>query len=195
MIRHIPKTALISTALISLGLATAPIVTDIAQAQGAESNSSPPAAPLLAQIESCRQVSPTISGLNVRQAPSLGASVVGVVPGGGEVVLEDLGESGWAPVTAPYDGYVSTSYLTTCAPDVGGAIVDETPMVSYGDMCRQVVVRSGLNVRAEPTVYSDRVTALPTGTTVLITEPATETWVPITEPADGYVASRFLGNC
>lgn len=62
-------------------------------------------------------------------------------------------------------------------------------------MCRQVIVRSGLNVRDEPTVYSDRLTALPTGTHVMVEGPAVDTWTPISEPVDGYVASRFLGDC
>jgi hypothetical protein len=195
MIQQIPKLTLISAALISLGLGTAPVVTDIAHAHETKVSQASAATPLLAQVERCRQVSSTVSGLNVRQAPSLSAPVVGVVAGGNEVALQDLGEGGWAPVTAPYEGYVSTSYLTNCAPNVGGTFVDATAVAATSDLCRQAIVRSGLNVRAEPTVYSNRVTALPTGTNVLIEGPANQTWSSITELVDGYVATRFLGEC
>ena len=196
MIQSISNLTIISAALISLGLGTAPILTDIAQAHEPEVASPAQTAVRLAQIESCRQVNSTISGLNVRRAPSLSADVVGIVPGGDEVVLQDLGEGGWAPITTPVNGYVSTSYLTNCAPDIGGTYADITPPATTSQMCRQVMVRSGLNVRTEPTVYSNRITALPTGTNVLIEGPTLgETWVPIREPVDGYVASRFLGDC
>lgn len=198
MIHPMSKSTLVTAALMSLGLGAAPMVTNLAQAQQVESYRPPSAPPLLAQIESCRQVSSTVSGLNVRQAPSLGAGVVGVVPGGNEVVLQDLGTGGWAPITAPYNGYVSTSYLTNCAPGVGGTFNDApvaADPASATNMCRQVIVRSGLNVRAEPTVYSTRLTALSTGTNVQVAGPATNNWVPIAEPVDGYVSSRFLGAC
>lgn len=64
------------------------------------------------------------------------------------------------------------------------------------DIAYAHVTEVASNVRAEPTVYSNRITALPTGTNVLV-EGSTldETWGPIREPVDGYVASRCLGDC
>jgi uncharacterized protein YgiM (DUF1202 family) len=195
MDRHLTKLAFLGAALISLGLGTVPVVTDIALARESTTLQAPSSTPLLAQADICRQVAPAVNGLNVRQAPSLSAEVVGVVPGGSSVVLQDTGENGWVAIAEPYQGYVASSYLTNCAADVGGTFGDEASVATSSEMCRQVIVRSGLNVRDEPTVYSDRLTALPTGTHVMVEGPAVDTWTPISEPVDGYVASRFLGDC
>jgi uncharacterized protein YgiM (DUF1202 family) len=148
---------------------------------------------LLAQADNCRQISSGIPGLNVRRAPSLTAEVVGVVPASTNVAIESLGADGWAPISAPYEGYVSTNYLTTCSPTDEIAAV--APVEPEGDQCRQVMVRSGLNVRVSPNRYSNRLTALPMGTTVQINGPANDNWVQITAPVNGYVAERFLGSC
>ncbi|PSR18519.1 hypothetical protein C8255_06935 [filamentous cyanobacterium CCP3] len=107
------------------------------------------------------------------------------------------------PITEPFDGYVSASYLLYCNPAAGAvsdtptadAPVADASVAGAAGVCRQVIVRSGLNVRAEPTVYSTRVGALPTGTTVTTAGAEVNDWLPISEPIDGYVAARFLGDC
>jgi len=114
MDRHLIKLAFMGAALLSLGLGTAPVVTDIARASYSKVLQAPHSAPLLAQIDKCRRVNASVSELNVRQAPSLAADVVGIVPSGEEVVLQDLGEGDWALITAPYDGYVSSQSLGAC---------------------------------------------------------------------------------
>lgn len=182
----------VSLATVSMGWLATPLAASessslLDSAQQARSHSI-----LMAQANNCRQVLPNITALNVRQAPSLTADVVGVVPGGRDVTLESLGADGWAPIAAPYEGYVAANYLTQCdsSNEVAATIVDPE-----GEQCRQVVVSSGLNVRVEPNRYSERLTALPTGTNVEIAESAAAPWVRITAPVDGYVAERFLGQC
>lgn len=188
------KLALIGTALATAGLGVASAAVPAARAAEATVASSTQSAPLLAQVDSCRQVTTAIRGLNVRQGPTLSSNVIGVVPGGTDVTLADRGQNGWAPIVEPFNGYVSTSYLVYCPPAVGGT-VSETPVAVAPDMCRQVIVRTGLNVRAQPTVYSARVGALPTGTNVTVTGAEVNNWLPISEPIDGYVAARFVGAC
>lgn len=148
----------------------------------------------LAQATNCRQVVSGISGLNVRENPSVESDVIGYIVPGRSVIIESLGTEGWAPISAPVEGFVSTRYLTLCDRSANvtptanaGAIADNT--------CREVGVRSGLNVRAEPSRYSNRITALAGGTRVQISETATENWVMITAPIEGYVARRFLEPC
>jgi hypothetical protein len=147
----------------------------------------------LAQVDTCRQVLPGIGGLNVRATPTLEAEVVTVLSGGSTVTIDNLGAEGWVPISAPVEGYVSSRYLQNCVPAaqavpaVGGPIPEDT--------CREVIVRSGLNVRAQPTVYSTRLAALPTGAQVPVSGPVVNNWVPIEEPVIGYVAERFLGPC
>lgn len=182
-------------ALASLGLGAIPAQADEAHALRGQPNQFRPQPTILAQFETCRQVSSGITGLNVRRAPSLTAEVVGVVPSDRSVTLESLGTDGWAPISEPYDGYVSTNYLTTCESLIETAATPvDTPDTIEGQ-CRQVIVRSGLNVRAKPSRYSNRLTALAAGTNVQVSGPETEHWVQITEPVDGYVAERFLGEC
>ena len=204
MLGHHSKFAFINTVLVTLGLGAVPVATNIAHASETTGDRSPQLAPLLAQADNCRQVTPNISGLNVRQSPTLTAAVVGVVPGGDNVTLQNRGQNGWVPITEPFDGYVSASYLLYCNPAVGGTIseapaadapVVDAPVADASGVCRQVIVRSGLNVRAEPTVYSTRVGALPTGTNVVVAGSEVNDWLPISEPIDGYVAERFLGDC
>ncbi|PSN16084.1 hypothetical protein C7293_04325 [filamentous cyanobacterium CCT1] len=204
MLKHHSKFALLNTTLVTLGLgAAAPVATAIAPASET-ATASPQAGPLLAQANTCRQVTPNIRGLNVRQAPTLSASVVGVVPGGNAIAIENTGQNGWVPITEPFNGYVSAGYLVYCNPAVAGTVTDapvadapvaDAPVADASGVCRQVIVRSGLNVRAEPTVYSTRLGALPTGTNVTTSGAEVNDWLPISEPIDGYVAARFLGDC
>lgn len=199
MLGNHSRFAVINAALVALGLSAAPVATAIAHASTIAVADSSPASPLLAQVDSCRQVTNRISGLNVRQAPTLTANVIGVVPGGDNVTLQNRGQSGWVPITEPFDGYVSASYLIYCNPAVRGTVSDtpvaNAPVTDASEVCRQVIVRSGLNVRAEPTVYSTRVGILRTGTNVTVVGSEVNNWLPISEPINGYVAARFLGDC
>ncbi|MGB3311454.1 MAG: SH3 domain-containing protein [Nodosilinea sp.] len=190
MLGHHSKFALTNTVLVTLGLSAAPV----AAIASVTATDSPQTAPLLAQIDSCRQVTTNINGLNVRQGPTLTANVIGVVPGGNTVTLDNIGQNGWAPITEPFNGYVSTSYLVYCSPAATGS-VSGTPVADASGVCRQVIVRSGLNVRSEPTVYSARVGALPTGANVTAAGTEVNDWLPISQPIDGYVSARFLGDC
>jgi hypothetical protein len=103
MNRRLTKLAFVGAALVSLGLGTAPVVTDIAHASEATVLPTPVSFPLIAQIESCRQVGATVSGLNVRQAPSLS-----------NVMIEGPTVGTWTPITAPVDGYVASRFLGDC---------------------------------------------------------------------------------
>ena len=63
--------------------------------------------------KNCREVSRR-GGLYVRQEPSSNSAVVGVVPNGRNVTIENLGTNGWVPISAPLQGYVSAANLTYC---------------------------------------------------------------------------------
>lgn len=184
------KLSAASLTIACLGVATLPAqASESPRTQQPEARS---ATALIAQADTCRRVSSSISALNVRRAPSLTAEVVDVVPGGRNVTLDNLGVEGWAPILEPVQGYVSTNFLTRCetAAETVAASVD-----IESDQCRQVMVPSGLNVRIEPNRYSERLTALPFGTNVEVTGAATTHWTEITAPVDGFVAERFLGSC
>ena len=63
--------------------------------------------------KNCREVSRR-GGLYVRQEPLSNSNVVGVVPNGRNVTIENRGANGWVPISAPLQGYVSATYLTYC---------------------------------------------------------------------------------
>ena len=63
--------------------------------------------------KNCREVSQRGS-LYVRREPSTNSAVVGVVPNGRNVTIENLGTNGWVPISAPLEGYVSAANLTYC---------------------------------------------------------------------------------
>lgn len=63
--------------------------------------------------KNCREVSRN-GGLFVRQEPSNNSNVVGVVPNGRNVTIENTGANGWVPISVPLQGYVSATYLTYC---------------------------------------------------------------------------------
>lgn len=62
----------------------------------------------------CREVSAR-GGVYVRQEPSINGDIVGVVPTGRNVTLENRGANGWVPISVPLQGYVSAAYLTYCS--------------------------------------------------------------------------------
>jgi uncharacterized protein YgiM (DUF1202 family) len=62
--------------------------------------------------------------------------------------------------------------------------------------CRQVIARSGLYVRTEPTVNSTALGIIQSGRNVTIANTGGNNgWVPITAPMEGYVYGGFLGLC
>jgi hypothetical protein len=188
LMAHLTKLSWVGVAAVALGVGTAPM------AQAGESLRAQARSPQrLAQVDFCRQVFPGIGGLNVRESPALSADVVTVLPAGSNVTLDNLGEGGWVPISAPVEGYVSSRYLRNCAPTAQAvpAVGGPTPEAT----CQAVIVSSGLNVRAQPTLFSNRLPALPTGTEVAVSGPVVNNWVPIEEPVVGYVAERFLGPC
>ena len=63
--------------------------------------------------KNCREVSKR-GGAYIRQEPSINSDVVGVVPNGRNVTIENRGADGWVPVSVPLQGYVSATYLTYC---------------------------------------------------------------------------------
>ena len=63
--------------------------------------------------KNCRAVSAR-GGLYVQQEPSSNSNVIGVVPNGRNVTIENRGANGWVPISAPLQGYVSATYLTYC---------------------------------------------------------------------------------
>lgn len=63
--------------------------------------------------KNCREVSAR-GGVYVRQDPSINSDVVGVVPNGRNVTIENRGANGWVPISVPLQGYVSAAYLTYC---------------------------------------------------------------------------------
>lgn len=190
--KHLTRFSIASFATASLGLVALPATASEGRVSQTQSAGMRSPSTLLAQADNCRQVSSSIAGLNVRRAPSLTAEVVGVIPSGRNVTLESLGADGWAPIAAPIQGYVSANYLSSC-----GALTEAVaaPVETSDNQCRQVTISSGLNVRIAPNRYSERLTALPTGTNVQLTGSETEHWVEISQPVDGYVAKRFLGAC
>jgi uncharacterized protein YgiM (DUF1202 family) len=63
--------------------------------------------------KNCREVSKR-GGAYIRQEPSINSDVVGVVPNGRNVTIENRGANGWVPISVPLQGYVSATYLTYC---------------------------------------------------------------------------------
>jgi uncharacterized protein YgiM (DUF1202 family) len=63
--------------------------------------------------KNCREVSKG-GGAYIRQEPSIKSNVVGVVPNGRNVTIENRGANGWVPISVPLQGYVSAAYLTYC---------------------------------------------------------------------------------
>lgn len=136
-----------------------------------------------AAIDNCRRVEAQ-GGLVVRQQPSPQGAVVGVVPNGRNVTIQNRGANGWVPITAPLSGYVSAVFLKSC---------QQNPLPPAN--CRQVSVRTGLNVRREPSVNSVIVGNLVNNQRVTIANSGANGWVPITAPIRGYVDASYLRGC
>ena len=69
---------------------------------------------LLAQAsDNCRQVIAR-NGLNVRRQPTANSEAVGIIDAARNVTIQNLGENGWVPITAPIQGYVYGGFLGAC---------------------------------------------------------------------------------
>jgi len=182
-------------ALAAGALIGAPIQADVQAAASQPTVSERSPTTRIAQADNCRQVTNRIAALNIRQSPGLSGDVVGVVPGGRTVNIDNRGTDGWVPISEPMAGYVSSRYLIMCADVPTAAAAAPDPIAGDGTQCRAVNVRSGLNVRAEPSRYAYRQPSLPTGTTVQLAGDETDNSTMISAPVEGYVAKRFLGPC
>ncbi|MBD2261165.1 SH3 domain-containing protein [Pseudanabaena sp. FACHB-2040] len=150
--------------------------------------------PLLAQAESCRQVSLPGGSLVVQTDPTVYSESVGVVPNSSNVTIQGLGTDGWVPIIAPLEGYVPSEYLVACDPSL--TTPEPALRVANEDgLCRMVVAREGLNIRNEPSISGDRIGGLRNGTMVTVEGPGAEGWVEIVEPFSGYVSANYLTAC
>ncbi|BAZ40457.1 SH3 type 3 domain protein [Calothrix sp. NIES-4101] len=62
--------------------------------------------------------------------------------------------------------------------------------------CRQVIARSGLRVREQPSINSRVIGTIQNNRNVTIqTDVNTNGWVPISTPLPGYVYAQYLGMC
>ncbi len=62
---------------------------------------------------SCRRVVAQ-RGTNVWQAPSTDTQSLGLVASGRRVIIDNLGENGWVPITVPLQGFVQAENLGYC---------------------------------------------------------------------------------
>ncbi|MEG4812400.1 SH3 domain-containing protein [Microcoleus sp. F8-D3] len=74
-------------------------------------------------------------------------------------------------------------------------IQGEYLLAQVPDSCRQVIARSGLNVRRQPTANSEAVGIIESARNVTIQSLGENGWIPITAPIQGYVYGGFLGAC
>lgn len=169
----------------------------------------------LAQSDNCRQVLAS-GGLQVRQQPSIGSTVIGVVENGKQVAIKNSGASGWVPIYAPLNGFVSAAFLRSCAsttpsptstpsptPSPSPTPTPPTPTPSptsststpTSSDCRRVLASGGLQVRQQPSIGSTVVGVVADGQNVTIKNSGASGWVPIAAPLQGYVSAAYLRYC
>jgi len=136
------------------------------------------------------------STLNMRSSASTSGSVVTKLSSGTKVTVTSESK-GWAKITVSgKTGYVSTSYLTTTAPNTQSGSTDapkdpvkETPTVTkYVNVDKN----STLNMRASASTSGSVVTKLSRGTAVTVISESNG-WTKITASGKtGYVSSSYL---
>lgn len=149
----------------------------------------------LAQADNCRQVA-TVDGLQVRQQPSVNSTVIGFVENGKQVAIKNSGASGWVPIYAPLDGFVSAAYLKYCTST--STSTPPTPPTSTStpsSFCRRVLASGGLKVRQQPSIGSTVIGVVADGQNVTIKDRGASGWVSITAPLQGYVSAAYLRYC
>ena len=140
---------------------------------------------LLAQVpDSCRQVIAK-NGLNVRRQPTANSEAVGIIDSARNVTIQNLGENGWVPITAPIQGYVYGGFLGACE------VATPPPPTN----CRQVAAVRGINVYQAPSTDGESVGVVAKGRRVTIESLGTDGWVPVTVPLRGYVQAENLAYC
>ncbi|OKH18599.1 SH3 domain-containing protein [[Limnothrix rosea] IAM M-220] len=155
------------------------------------------------ETSACREVN-VDNYLNVRSAP--GGEVIGRLPDDQQVSISAIG-NGWVSISAPVEGYVSSSYLVYCAdvPNLGDYYTPtSTPVASQyphggdntstvpGSNCRQINT-DGLPVMDEPN--GNVIGQLMRGQAVMMANEGFNGWVPIESPVSGYVSAEFLTGC
>jgi uncharacterized protein YgiM (DUF1202 family) len=71
----------------------------------------------------------------------------------------------------------------------------EFQLAQKQDSCHQIIARSGVYVRTEPTVYSEAVGTISYGRSVEVTGDVVSDWIPISAPIPGYVYSDWVAAC
>jgi uncharacterized protein YgiM (DUF1202 family) len=159
----------------------------------------------LAQVaNNCRQVAAS-DGLQVRQQPSVNSTVIGFVENGKQVAIKNSGASGWVPIYAPLNGFVSAAYLKYCAststptpapsPTPTPTPAPTSTPTSSSSSCRRVLASGGLQVRQQPSIGSTVVGVVADGQNVTIKNSGASGWVPISAPLQGYVSAAYLRYC
>jgi uncharacterized protein YgiM (DUF1202 family) len=140
---------------------------------------------LLAQAsDNCRQVIAR-NGLNVRRQPTANSEAVGIIESARNVTIQNLGENGWVPITAPIQGYVYGGFLGSC----------EAATAPPPTNCRQVAAVRGINVYQAPSTDGESLGVVANGRRVTIESLGTDGWVPVTVPLRGYVQAENLAYC
>jgi len=101
------------------------------------------------------------------------------------VTIQNLGENGWVPITAPIQGYVYGGFLGACE------VASPPPPTNSS----QVAAVRGINVHQAPSTDGESVRVVANGRRVTIESLGTDGWVPITVPLRGYVQAENLAYC
>lgn len=140
---------------------------------------------LLAQVpDSCRQVIAR-NGLKVRRQPTANSEAIGLIDSARNVTIQNLGENGWVPITAPIQDYVYGGFLGAC----------EAATPPPPTNCSQVAAVRGIQLHQAPSTDGERVGVVANGRRVTIESLGRDGWVPITVLLRGYVPTQNLAYC
>jgi uncharacterized protein YgiM (DUF1202 family) len=124
-------------------------------------------------------------GLNVRQKPWGDSPLIGEIPFGETLSIDNLGDNGWVAISSPYEGYVRALNIGYCDRAVSPPLQE----------CREIGDPQGLTVRARPRRDSEIVAQLTHREQVAIENLGDNGWVPIYSPFSGYVRANGLEDC
>ncbi len=133
----------------------------------------------------------TTAALNLRDGPSLGATVLTVLPEGGRVAIIGAAQSGFAPVTfGGLSGWASIDFLT-----IDGQTAPEPVAPAPGPSQGTTTVTEDLNLRAGPNTTSTILAVMPAGTTLAITGAAQQGFLPVNyDGLAGWAHSAYLST-
>lgn len=133
----------------------------------------------------------TTAALNLRDAPSLGATVLTVMPEGGRVAITGAARSGFAPLTyGGLSGWASTDFLA-----IDGQTAPEPVAPDPGPSQGTTTVTEDLNLRAGPSTTSTILAVMPAGTTLAITGSAQQGFLPVNyDGVAGWAHSAYLST-